>query len=59
MKQYLVQFDAEYYCQGYEDATFQRLVEAESFKDACDKIFNMKTRDWEYQTPKLFKNLSV
>ena len=59
MKQYLIRFRAEYYCQGYEWSWFERLVEAKSFEDACEKIFQLKTRDWEKGTPELFKNLSI
>lgn len=57
--QFLIQFDAEYYCQGYEYGTFQRLVSANSFEEAWNKVYNMETKDWEYQTPKLFKNLTL
>lgn len=38
MKQFLIQFKAEVYCQGYEWAWLTRLVEAETFEQACDKL---------------------
>lgn len=59
MKQFLVEFRAEYYCQGFEWAWFQRLVSADSFDEACTKLKNMDTPDWEKGTPELFKNLSL
>lgn len=59
MKQYLIGFRAEYYCQGYEWAWFERLVEANSFEEGCIKIKNMSTKDWEKGTPELFKNLTL
>lgn len=59
MKYFLVEFQAEYYCQGYETATFQRLVKADTFELACDKIKNHITRDWELSTAKDFKNLTI
>ena len=59
MKQFLIEFRAEIYCQGYEWSWLQRLVEAETFELACAKIKEMRTHEWEYQTPQLFKNLSL
>jgi hypothetical protein len=59
MKQYLIRFRAEYYCQGYEWSWFERMVTASSYKDACNMIYNMHTKDWEHQTPELFKNLTI
>lgn len=59
MKQFLIQFEAEVYCQGYEWAWLTRLVEAETFEQACDKLKKIKTFDWVKGTPQLFKNLSV
>lgn len=59
MKYFLIEFKAEYYCQGYEWATFQRLVSADSFDLACDKIKDKITRDWEQGTPKDFKDLTI
>lgn len=59
MKQYLIRFRAEYYCQGYEYATFERLVNAFSFEDACSTLKSLKTKDWEINTPKEFVNLTI
>lgn len=59
MKQFLVQFRAEYYCQGYEWSTFQRLVKANSFDAACTIIKELDTPDWEKGTPTDFKNLNI
>ena len=59
MKVYLIRFRAEYYCQGFEWAWFDRLIEANTFEEACTKIYNLKTPDWELQTPQLFKNLTL
>ncbi len=56
---YLVQFEAEYYCQGVEWATFTRLVYSESFKQASDRIKRLRTTDWELNSPKNFKNLTI
>ena len=38
MKQFLIQFRAEYYCQGYEEAIFEKLISADTFEEACNKI---------------------
>ena len=59
MKQYLIQFRAEVYCQGYEWAWLERLVEADNFELACSKLKEIKTNDWEEGTPELFKNLTI
>lgn len=56
---FLVEFKAEYYCQGFEWATFTRLVRAKSFDDACEKISDLHTKDWQKGTPKDFKNLTI
>ncbi len=59
MKQFLIEFTAEYYCQGYEDGRFTQLVTANSFEEACKIIKETKTKEWEYQTPKHFKNKTL
>lgn len=59
MKQFLVEFRAQTYCQGFEWSWLQRLVEAESFEHACIIIKKLKTDDWEYNSPQLFKNLTI
>lgn len=59
MKQFLIGFKAEYYCQGYEWAWFQRLVQAKNYDEACKKIKDMDTPDWEKGTPKDFKNQTI
>lgn len=59
MKYFFIQFKAEYYCQGYEWGTFERLVEAETYEDACNKVYVAHTKDWSYKTPKEFKNLTL
>lgn len=59
MQQYLIRFRAEYYCQGYEWAWFERLIEANSYEDACKQLKTMNVRDWEINTPELFKNLTI
>lgn len=56
---YLVEFYAEYYCQGYEWGWFQRSVNASSFDEACNKLKKLSTTDWEKGTPKYFKNLTI
>jgi hypothetical protein len=59
MKEFLINFREEYYCQGYEWAWFTRFVKAHTFEEACEKIKNLKTRDWEFGTPELFKNQNI
>lgn len=59
MKQFLIQFRAEVYCQGYEWEWLIMLVEAETFELACAKLKRMRVPDWEKGTPELFKNLTV
>lgn len=56
---WLVEFEAEYYCQGYEWAHFTRLVNAKTFEEACQKIVSLSTSDWVYQSPKNFKNCTI
>lgn len=38
MKQYLIRFVYDFYCQGYEDATETVLVRAGTYQEACRKI---------------------
>jgi len=59
MKQFLIQFRAEYYCQGYEEAIFERLISADTFEEACNRIKKINSRDWEIGTCKDFKNLTL
>lgn len=59
MKQFLIRFRAEYYCQGYEWGWFIGSVEATSFKEACKILEEMKTDEWELGTPHMFKNLTI
>jgi hypothetical protein len=59
MKQFLVEFRAEYYCQGFEYGWFTKLVTANTFEEACDIIKETKTNEWEYQTPEYFKNKTL
>lgn len=59
MKQYLISFRAEYYCQGYEWSNFMRLVSADSFEEACERLKNEKTYDWVHKTPTNFENLTL
>ena len=60
---YLIQFDYEYYCQGWEDAVMIVLVRnATSFEDACKQILE-KSVDFaharEWTNPKNFVNLTI
>ena len=59
MKQYLIQFKAEYYCQGYEWGTFQMLVTGETFEEACDKIKRNWSNHYSSETAKDFRNLTI
>lgn len=59
MKQWLIEFQADYYCQGTENATFQRLVTAYTFLEACDKIQQDKTNDYFAGTCSGFHNLTI
>lgn len=56
MKAYLIQFDYEYYCEGYEWARGEKLlVYADSFEEACDKI----KKNVMYDNVANFKNYTV
>lgn len=59
MKQYLIEFIADYYCQGTESATFMRLVSAETFERACNKIQNQQTNDYFKGTCSRFRDLTI
>ena len=59
MNNFLIEFRAEYYCQGYEWAWFSRLVKADTFEEACEKIKNLETNDWGKGSPQLFKNRKI
>jgi hypothetical protein len=59
MKQFLIEFRADYYCQGYEEATFQVLTFADSFEKACEKIKSTPSINYECETAHSFKNLTV
>lgn len=53
---YLVYFEYDHYCQGYEDAHERILVrDAESFDEACRQI--MTNGEWE--RPRNFKNKTI
>lgn len=58
MKQFLVSFQAEYYCQGYEWADYLMLVSANSFEEACEKIKNYNGK-WLNGSPQKFENLTI
>jgi hypothetical protein len=52
LKQYLVTFTYDAYCQGYEEATEDRLVYASSFEQACNviKLDFLNARDFQNST---------
>ncbi len=53
MKAYLIRFQHEVYCQGYETETETVLVYADNFYVACIKIAN------KYKDAQLFENLTL
>ena len=59
MKQYLIKFQAQYYCQGYEWGEFTMLVSADSFEDACKKLREYHTGRWERKTIKDIINCTI
>lgn len=59
MKQFLVKFQAEYYCQGYEYCWFTKLITATSFEAACGVIKHLTTKEWELGTPRYFINETI
>lgn len=52
---WLVEFEYQYYCQGYETAHTTALVYATSFENACEKIANHHL----YETPNSFINRTI
>ena len=54
MNQYLITFQAEYYCQGWEYAWFTKLVTANSYEEAVEKI-KTHTKEWDGKTARYFK----
>ena len=52
-KPYLIQFTYDHFCQGYEDATIEVLVYAESYGDATRMISN------KYERARCFQNLTI
>jgi hypothetical protein len=52
LKAYLVTFTYDAYCQGYEEATLDRLVYASSFEQACNviKLDFYNARDFQNST---------
>jgi hypothetical protein len=60
MKSFLIEFRAEYYCQGFEWGTFTVLVqEARNFKHACDQIKTTGSAHYECNTARDFKNYTI
>lgn len=53
---YMIRFDYDHYCQGYEDATETVLVRASSYEDACLKI---KAKTHTYKNARNFRNLTI
>lgn len=53
MKAYLIRFQHEVYCQGYEEAVETLLVYANSYAEACYKI------EAKYEDAQLFENLTI
>jgi len=54
-KPYLVEFEYEYYCQGFEWTTTTMLVYAENFMQACGKV-RESTR---FREARNFKNRTI
>jgi len=52
---WLVSFEYEYYCQGYEKTTETLLVSAATFRGACEKI----RRDPTYRNANNFINKNL
>ncbi len=60
MKPQFVTFYAEYWCQGYEWGWHTKMVYANSFDEACEKIKAMsKEVNAEFINPKYFKDETV
>lgn len=56
MNCYLIRFQYQHYCQGYETATETVLVHAINFDTACDKI---RAQNIKYESATNFENLTV
>lgn len=56
--QYLIYCDYDYYCQGMEKASGYRLVVAETFEHACNKLYAM-TDGFNFSNPRNFKNMTI
>ena len=54
--QFLIRFEAEYYCQGFEYGWFTKLVTASSFEKACERLKTFHTSEWKLGTPRNFKD---
>ena len=54
-KAFLIHFDFEEYCQGYEWAYVDLLVYARNFEEACQKIAGRE----EYYHAKNFRNRTI
>ena len=52
---YLIRFDYDFYCQGYEKATETVLVYAYSYEQAC----NYTRLDARFERPRNFENLTL
>lgn len=55
MRTYLVKFDYDYYCQGYERGTETFLVYADTFEEACRRILN----GGKFLNVRNFRNLTL
>lgn len=54
---YLISFDYDYYCQGYEKARHTLLVKADTFFEACKKISD--TKSYDYRNARAFVNETI
>jgi hypothetical protein len=52
---YLIRFEYDYYCQGYEKATDTVLVYAYSYEQACNYVGT----DSRFESPRNFENLTL
>lgn len=58
MDAYLVMFDCDHYCQGWERVTTTVLVKnVSSFQEACRRI--EETPDAEFGNPDNFRNMTI
>jgi len=53
MRYFLIRFQYDHWCQGYEDAYETVLVEETNFDDACEKIKD------KYRNARDFENLTL